>query len=280
AFLSTSSGKTWARAGLDGQMVLAVSGDKLAGTDQGLFRREPGGAWRKLPLEAVVTALARAGNTLVAGTEEQGLFRSTDDGASWQPCPGVDEGINALAASGQHVVAGTSVGRVFESRDAGASWTELPALASAVMSVAVDGERVLAGAYRAGLFELSGGSWRPNNVGLESTNAIDLLWTPDGLLAVALDGLQRLKDGAWQPVQTGVTGDVHAAAVADGQLLLATGDGLFAGEHKIGDMAGATAIRVAPNGDLAVLTEEALHLRIGDKWSQLPRSERERAIDV
>jgi hypothetical protein len=279
-YLSTSHGRGWSRAGLDGQMVLAVCGDKLAGTDQGLWQREAGGKWRKLALDTVVTALARAGDALVAGTEEQGLFRSTDDGATWQRCPGVDDGINALAASGRRLVAGTSIGRVVQSPDGGASWSELPPLGSAVMAVAVDGERVLAGAYRTGLFELAGSEWRPCNEGLQSTNVIDLLWSAEGPIAVALDGLRRFQHGAWTALDPGVLGDVRAAAMNAGELVEASTEGLLSGTKKIFELTDVTLVRPGPNGDLAVLTEDTLHLRLGEKWTQMPRSERERTIDV
>ena len=281
AFVSLNGGKSWAQSGLQGQMVLAVCGDKLAGTDQGLWRRESATKWTKLKLDAVITALARGGKTIVAGTEDHGLFVSGDEGASWRKAAGVEEGINAIAADGQRLVAGTSTGRLHQSMDGGATWSELPALPTAVMALAVRGQQVLAGAYRSGLFELKDGAWQPANSGLESTNAIDLLWTKDGLLAVAMDGLQRLADGRWQPLEAAAPGDPRAAIPGrDGQLLLGTREGLFAGANRIGDMADVTLIRSAPNGDLAVLTEGALHLRLGEKWTEVPRSERERTIDA
>ncbi|MFI5267243.1 MAG: WD40/YVTN/BNR-like repeat-containing protein [Chloroflexota bacterium] len=281
AFVSLNGGKSWTPSGLQGQMVLAVCGDKLAGTDEGLWLREAATKWRKLGLDAVVTALARAGKAIVAGTEDQGLFRSTDEGSTWQKAPSVEEGINAIAASGQRLVAGTSVGRLYESVDGGATWSELPALPTAVMSLAIDSDRVLAGAYRTGLFELVGGQWQPANSGMESTNAIDLLWTSDGLLVVAMDGLRRLRDGQWQVADSPAPGDPRAASLGkDGKLLLGTNEGLFAGGKRIGELADVTLIRTAPNGDLAVLTEDALHLRLGEKWTQVPRAERERTIDV
>jgi hypothetical protein len=280
AFLSLNGGTTWSACGLEGQMVLAALGDKLAGTDQGLWRRESAATWRKLRLEAVVTALARVEGALLAGTEDQGLFRSSDEGASWHKCASIDEGINALGASGKRAIAGTSVGRLYESRDGGASWNELPSLPTAVMSVAVDGELVLAGAYRAGLFELAGGKWQPANNGLESTNALDMLWTPDGLLVVAMDGLRRLADGEWQALPSPGPGDIRAAAVCQGDLVVATTEGIFGPQGKLAPLAEVTLLRAAPNGDLAALSETALHLRLGGSWQDVPRSERERTIDV
>lgn len=281
AFVSLNGGKSWAHSGLEGQMVLAVCGDKLAGTDQGLWRRESATKWSKLSLDAVVTALARCGTTIVAGTEDQGVFLSTDDGLSWHKASGIDDGINAIAADGERLIAGTSVGRIYQSSDAGATWRELPALATAVMSVAVHGGQVLAGAYRSGMFELAGDAWKPANVGLESTNAIDLVWTPEGLLAVAMDGLRRLQEGHWQTVDSPAPGDPRAATTGKGsQLLLGTSEGLFDGASKIAQLPDITLIRSAPNGDLAVLTEGALHLRLGQAWTEVPRSERERTIDA
>jgi hypothetical protein len=279
-FLSTNQGKNWAHVGLEGQMVLAVHGDKLAGTDQGLWERGSGSKWRKLPLDAVVTALCMAGDSLLAGTEEEGLFRSGDGGATWVKC-GVDEGINALAANGKRALAGTSSGLVFQSTDAGRSWSPLEQLPTAVMSLAVDGDCGLAGTYRAGLFQCTGGRWQPDNQSLESTNSIDLLWTSEGLCAVALDGLYRLKGDQWSTVDAHAPGDPRAATVAtDGQLLVATTEGLYAGSNKLGDWPGVSIVRAAPNGDIAALTENALQLRLAGKWTELPRSEREKTIDV
>jgi hypothetical protein len=281
AFLSANEGKSWAHLGLEGQMVLAVHGDKLAGTEQGLWRRESGSKWRKLPLDAVVTAVCATGDGLLAGTEDHGVFRSIDGGASWQKCSGVEEGINALAASGARALAGTSTGRVYESPDAGLTWSPLEALPTAIMALALDAEGAFAGTYRAGLFELEGKKWRPVNEGLESAGALDLLWTRHGLLAVALDGLRRFDGASWQELDPGVPGDPRAAAAAlDGQLLLATTAGVFAGGQKVGDWPDVSIVRAAPNGDLAALTEPALHLRLDGKWTEFPRSEREKTIDV
>jgi hypothetical protein len=281
-FRSTNSGKTWRKFGLDKQMVLAAAGDSLAGTDTGVWQHTAGEEWKKMSLESVCTALYAEGDLIVAGTEEEGVFRSTDKGKTWQKCGGVDEGINALAGSGQRIVAGTSVGRVYLSEDGGAGWRELEALPTAAMAVAIEGQAVLAGTYRSGVFRLTDGHWQPDNAGLESTNVIDMLMTPQGLVLVALDGLQKLENGAWVPYDPGVPGDPRAAAVdGKGQLLLATTEGLFAaGGQKLGDLKDVGLIRCAPNGDLAVLTEDSLHLRLGEKWTQLPRRESERTIDV
>ncbi len=280
-FLSNNGGASWHSFGLDGQMVLAVCGDDLAGTDTGLWQRDPATGWRKLALEGVCTAIARCGDALLAGTEDDGLLRSIDGGRTWAGCSGVQEGINAVATSGRRALAGTSSGHVFLSEDGGGTWKELPSLSSAVMAVALDDDRLLAGCYRTGLFELHGNSWHPLNDGLESTNAIDLLAFPEGLVVASIDGLRRWAGDSWQTLDLGLPGEVRAAGLtAAGELLVATTAGLFGKDGQLGDLHDVNLIRAAANGDLAVLTEDALHLRLGQRWTQLPRSERERTIDV
>ncbi|MDE3075068.1 MAG: hypothetical protein KGJ86_06530, partial [Chloroflexota bacterium] len=285
-FVSANGGASWRAAGLEGQMVLAVCGSDLAGTDQGLWRRGGEDAlgamdWRKLAVEGVVTAIARSGSAIVAGTEDQGLFRSTDDGKSWQPCPGTGEGINALASDGSRFAAVTSNGQVFLSEGAAASWKELPALGLAPIAVALQGDSVCVGCYRAGFLRLSGGeAWKPENEGLQTTNVLDMLVTPEGLIVVATDGLWRLTADAWSSLEGAAPGEPRAAGLREGQLLLATDQGLFEGNRKIADFRDVTMVRTAPNGDLALLTEEQLQLLQGGSWRASPLSPKEKAVNL
>src|SRR5581483_5910894 len=67
---------------------------------------------------------------------------------------------------------------------------------------------------------------------------------------------------------------------ASGKLLTATAEGIFSGGDRLSEQPDVTLLRCAPNGDLAALTEQALHLRLAGEWFELPRSERERTIDA
>ncbi|MDP4236033.1 MAG: T9SS type A sorting domain-containing protein [Bacteroidota bacterium] len=75
------------------------------------------------PYVAYVRCLASSGSTLVVGTT-WGLYRSTDDGESWnhaQHMPG--SGIYALASIDSFIFAGTDGDGVYSSIDSGANWS-------------------------------------------------------------------------------------------------------------------------------------------------------------
>ena len=131
-FESADGGKTWQpRKGLpDGVRVKALLPRArrvvLAGTDQGLFRNESTGGWKRVaaaPIDAVQTAGTRA---LVALTASAALV-SEDDGVSWRNCatpaPGISwYGMGLDPAKPATALAATSRG-VFRSVDGCRSWT-------------------------------------------------------------------------------------------------------------------------------------------------------------
>ncbi len=66
-----------------------------------------------------------AADTLVfAGTDDVGLFRSTDNGDHWAPVGGNMGDIYAIKIAGQAVYYGTSYHGTFRSLDAGQTWSE------------------------------------------------------------------------------------------------------------------------------------------------------------
>ena len=73
-----------------------------------------------------VSAIAVIGTNIFAAVKEEGVWRSTDNGANWTE---VNSGlptlsICAFAVSGTSLFAGTDIG-VFVSSDSGASWTDV-----------------------------------------------------------------------------------------------------------------------------------------------------------
>ncbi|MEP7271053.1 MAG: Ig-like domain-containing protein, partial [Acidobacteriota bacterium] len=114
------------------------------------------------------------GSTIFAGTDFGGVFRSTDNGASWAPSGLASTDVISLLNTGGAILAGTGVG-VYRSTDNGASWTEvsngLPKLASGeyrpVLSLAVSGNSFFAGTT-AGVYRStdSAASWAIASTGL------------------------------------------------------------------------------------------------------------------
>lgn len=110
----------------------------LALTGRGIVRATPqaDGSWTDtVALTGVdVRALAtspRRPRTVFAATQDQGVWRSDDGGATWRPVGLADQVVKALAVSPHDpdvVYAGTCPPALHLSRDGGATWTELPAV--------------------------------------------------------------------------------------------------------------------------------------------------------
>jgi photosystem II stability/assembly factor-like uncharacterized protein len=105
------------------------------------------------------------GPNLYAGSFNQGVYASTDEGSTWTP---VDSGLTstdvfALASSGTYLYAGTFLGGLFVSSNSGQSWapSDSGLGTSSVISLTTYGSDVLAGTYANGLFLSadSGASW-------------------------------------------------------------------------------------------------------------------------
>jgi photosystem II stability/assembly factor-like uncharacterized protein len=175
-FVSTDRGESWdlrSNFGLPGGPVssLVFNGNNLfAGhtgfSDQGIYLSTDAGVnWSAAnvglaPGDArYINSLAANGTTLFAGTAG-GMFRSTDNGASWQASTGLPAGgIFAVIAPGSTILAGTLQG-VYVSTDNGTTWARTDTRRMIIMSLARDGTDLYAG--------LSGGGvWRqssPDNV--------------------------------------------------------------------------------------------------------------------
>jgi len=149
-----------------------------------------------LPSGTAVNALATNGAHLFAGTAFNGVFLTTDDGATWTA---VNNGlttsdIRALAVSGTTLFAGTYGGGVFRSTDSGASWAAVNngMTNMDVVALAVRGNNIFSGQDS------------PNNLFLSTDNG-----------------------GTW--TQTGFVGGTVAGYYFYGSTLFAKGSDLFVG---------------------------------------------------
>ncbi len=224
----------------------------------GLYRSRNGGrSWRDagagLPATAIQSLLiAGEGETqlMLAGSEDQGLFRWQTESNRWQAlAPDLQEsGINCLAATqdGNQIVAGSDEGLIFSS-DGGASWQIGADGAGITLALSVAGSTVLAATWQGGVLRSDDGgtSWLPAN-GKTQALAVHApplaVLSPDGNLFLAdLDGgwvVSALAKLRWQPVDVEMDAPLSAlvGSGTDDEFVLMAGGGAtlyrcFAGEE-------------------------------------------------
>jgi hypothetical protein len=204
---------------------------------------EAGAQWVQTSVPSRGRCFAALGTYLFAGTESSGVFRSTDNGSTWQA---VNTGlpniyIGSLLASGTCLFAGTgsrwslSVGSgIFLSTDSGKSWRSLNAGLpnSSVNALTISGTLMFAGT-QSGVFRSSdsGNSWIAADSGLEFTDINDT-----NINAILVEGLRLLAGGSlgvflstdsgsiWT-TSWSTNGDIHALAAMDSNLFAGLNDG-------------------------------------------------------
>ena len=202
----------------------------LIGSTSGVHRFRDG-ALEPLGLDGLsVTALDASGDTLLAGTYGDGLFRSSDGGESWTRVAGGT--FRFVTAE----LAGTEPARVRRSRDHGETWAELPVAdvpgheqwflpysprAGAARNAHVHGDRLLVAAEVAGLLRSDDGgeTWVCEPVaGDEDIHHVtahpddpDLVYVSLGTASLHESGehggIARSRDGgrSWEKVETDYT---------------------------------------------------------------------------
>jgi hypothetical protein len=218
---SVDAGATWSTlsAGQPAPPLYVLTPSRrslFVGGASGLFRsRDHATSWRQVLTAAAVTSLAVAADeTLLAGTDTEGVLRSDDDGETWASgnpglldlnvlcladgfagtATGLYRSVNAgrswrevqlpantvavecLARSGGTVLAGTDSAGAFVSTDVGRTWSSVAGVGSAVSAVAVDGARMAIGG--------PGGVWLSRDGGQTWRHAT----TPDVVLSLVFVG--------------------------------------------------------------------------------------------
>jgi hypothetical protein len=200
-----------------GSLVVATAG-------QGVLRRD-GGAWTpaNAGLTQTVPFLATNGSTLYAAVPGLGVFRSSNQGATWD---NVTSGFSpsdlfGLAADGDKVVV-TTFRSVVQSLDRGTTWqvvTNYPALSAA--AVAVKGSlMVVSDVASAVVSNDDGTTWQRTDV---PSVIRRLAILGDQIYAGTDIGLFVRRNGVWT---LALPGQIRAMAVSGSRLFVASSNGV------------------------------------------------------
>ena len=190
---STDNGQTWNRINNDMNVayiwaMAKKSGGKLfAATEQGLYlSTNNGSSWslNSFAGKDVRALTVDSDGNIYAGTWGYGIFKSSDNGASWTDvssslsCKAVH---SLIVNANNEILAGTFGSGVEKSGDHGTTWTKLNVGYDYVWTLASANNTLYAGTYGGGMYKSSdnGASWQHSD-GLASSFIYDISATPDG----------------------------------------------------------------------------------------------------
>lgn len=242
------SAEIWERTGsFDGELTGTITSLGLAGNGHVfacIFNGAPtyrsidhGVTWQKssLPKDNYLNAFA-AKDSIILGASLKGIYRSTNNGATWKLS---NTGLTSLnvravqfAPRGTAVFAGTHDGGVFRSLDSGLTWqavnsglailriSALAILDSTSLLAATDGEGVF-------LSTNSGDSWQLITSDVRLNSVRSLAVTSDGTIFAGTDryGIFRnaTRGDTWNYLTTDITSSVNALLCKDNEIYAATG---------------------------------------------------------
>ncbi|MCX6247825.1 MAG: T9SS type A sorting domain-containing protein [Bacteroidetes bacterium] len=165
-----------------------------------------------------VYALANNGSYVYAGTGGSGLFRSPDNGDTWES---MSNGIPAwyyfsLLSIHDTIYAG-SFGYVYFSANNGTAWTSLNLgldMNDYVYALAIKGQYIYAGVRAKGVYACPVGttSWTPSSVGLPAGSTInDLIVIGNDIYAATGSGVYKSTNSAasWNSLNNGIPAGVE-----------------------------------------------------------------------
>mgnify|MGYP003349258574 FL=1 len=163
----------------------------------------------------VNSLLVNSSGHIFAGTEVDGLFRSTDNGVSWsQINSGLTDGTIfslALNSSGK-IFAGTNQSGIFTSTNNGNNWSSSGLANENVYAIVINSSGyIFAGTGGDGIFRSTdnGNNWSGVNSGLTNTNVYSLAVNSGGYIFAGTGGdgiFHSINSGSsWSDINSGLT---------------------------------------------------------------------------
>lgn len=273
-YYSTDSGITWINAtGItfasgftltsivtDGTNLFATNGIDL------FVSGDDGANWSSLntadlstysPSSNRIASLAVSGSDLYAGTNQLGVFKSSNNGVSWTPSNlGLTaKSIITLFVSGSEMFAGTGdVGSVFISSDGGSTWSVSNVGLSPntlVRTFARSGSNLFAGTWAGvAISSDNGATWTHINSGMKSSTVWGIVELGGNLFAGTTAGVFRSTDNGvtWTKKNTGLTNTNVSSIATNGVTLYAGTLGTGGGGVFFSNDNGENWVLAANNG--------------------------------
>ena len=218
---STDDGLSWIPTYFRGILSLAVKDTNIfAGCDDGIYiYSNNGNNWTKCNINFLttypdVTALGISSSGAIIAYSNEGFYKSTDDGVSWNLVSTdiTDNVVTAIVAHGSNLFAGISYGGgVYRSTDDGITWTaKISGMLPIITSLAVRNSVLSAGSNTGRIFYSldSGDSWVPADTGFYGQYVRSLIVGGTKLYAGTGQGVfvaSNFYGTDWLPINNGLT---------------------------------------------------------------------------
>ncbi len=256
-YWSTDTGNNWTRFiavnspemtsySINGNNILACTADWL-NEKGGLYLTTNGGNnWSTLYTGSTVSNAITVENNIFAGTMNEGVLMSTDNGKSWK---GANAGlpynaqVTVLAESGSNIYAGTTNG-IYITSDSGKIWTASGLSQDTISALACNGNNLFAAFGGKCCNQVGGWSGFSNYVYLSQNsgatwaktkgviiNVLSLATSGNNLFAVAAGGIQLSTNSgdSWTSVNSGLPSNtnIYTLAISGNNIFTGTGNGVY-----------------------------------------------------